>query len=470
MMRIFYAFLFILCAYLLFYFISVQSTSLSIPMYSVTKKNFSIDIQVVGELEAAESISISSSIKGDQGKIINIVPDGTYVEPGQILIQLDPTPFEEKIEKLSIQIREQEAYNESLKQSHDWNILQAKHKNENAQFEREAAKLELEKIVHGDGPQEIARLKSAMQKTFLKLEDLQAYSQDLDDLATQGLLNGTELKIIQKKLRDETETYETAKHQYENYIEHVLPMQIKKGETAIRRADVAAEEIANANVYQICKSKNLLEDSILSLELLLLQLQEAENELEQSSIRAPAAGMVVLREEYHSGQRRKARVGDVLIKNQPVIDLPNLHAMIVMTRVREIDLHKIAVGNHATVEVDAYPQSSFKGRIISIGVLAVADKSSKIEDKYFQIRIVLHENDPRLRPGMTAHAFIHAKEIADSLAIPVHAVFTDDDQPYCYVSHSGEPSKRKITVGMSNEQWAEVQSGLLEGESICLIP
>jgi HlyD family secretion protein len=439
-------------------------------MYSVIKKDFSIDIQTIGELEAAESISISSTIKGEQGKIIAIIADGTYVSPGEVLIELDPTPFEEKIEKLRMQIREQETYIESLKQSHEWNVLQAKHKNENAQFEWEAAKLELEKIVQGDGPQEISRLKCAMQKGFLKLEDLQAYGHDLDELAAQGLLNHTELKIIQKKLRDETEAYEAAKHQYENYIAHVLPMQIKKGETAIKRAKVAAEEIANANLYQIAKSKNQLEESIFMKESLRMQLQEAEKELEQSQIRAPAAGMVVLREEYRSSQRRKARVGDILVKNQPVIDLPNLESMILTTRVREIDLHKIAIGNPATIEVDAYPQTPFQGSIASIGVLAVADRSSKIEDKYFQIRIALRESDPRLRPGMTAHAFIHAKEIKNSLAIPVHAVFTDDEHPYCYVLKSGKQSKRMISLGFSNEQWTDVQSGLLEGESICLIP
>src|SRR5690348_7956857 len=69
-----------------------------VPIASVLKRSYAIDVHTVGELEAASSISISSSIRGDQGKLIWLISDGAYVKPGELLIRMDPTPFEEKIE------------------------------------------------------------------------------------------------------------------------------------------------------------------------------------------------------------------------------------------------------------------------------------------------------------------------------------------------------------------------------------
>jgi multidrug efflux pump subunit AcrA (membrane-fusion protein) len=70
---------------------------------------------------------------------------------------------------------------------------------------------------------------------------------------------------------------------------------------------------------------------------------------------------------------------------------------------------------------------------------------------------------------MTTRAVIHAQKVADGLSIPLHAVFTEQKNHFCYVSDPTGYEKRMIALGASNEQWAEVISGLQEGDSVCLI-
>lgn len=441
-----------------------------IPTAFVVKQDLKVAIKTVGELEAARSTSIASSIKGDQGKIIDLIADGVYVQPGQVLVRLDPTPFEEKIENLQSQIKEQEVYFAALEQTLEWEAIQSGHKNRMAAFEVEAAKLELDKIMYGDGPQEMSRLKAAMQKAWSKYDELQSYSHDLMELEAQGFLNVSEVKQVQKKLADEQEAYEMAKQQYESYIQHVYPMQVKKAETSLKRAQVSQEETIKSGGYSVAKSKALLDQAKQVLSDSLLQLREAQKELGQTEIVAPAPGMVVLREEYRSSQRRKPRVGDILVKNQPLIDLPDLSSMVVKTRVREVDLYKVGIGKKATIAVDAYPQFSFTGTITSIGVLALTDIGRATEEKYFEIRIVLDESDPCLRPGMTTRAIIHAQEANNVLTIPLHSVFDENKHTYCYVFRPWNLyEKKEVQLGMSNEQWIEVEAGLQEGECICLL-
>lgn len=447
-----------------------RAPSPDIPFALVTRQDLKVEVKTVGELEAARSLTIASSIKGDQGKIIDLIADGVYVQPGQILVKLDPTPFEEKVEKLQAQVKEQEAYITSIEQTLEWETIQSEHKNRTAQLELEATQLELDKIMYGDGPQEMSRLKAAMQKAWLKYDELNGYSQDLKELETQGFLNTTEVKQAQKKLAEEQEAYDMAKQQYESYVQHVYPMQVKKAETNLKRAQVNQEEIAKAGLYSIAKSKSLLDQAKQALTDYLLQLREAQKELAQTEIAAPAQGMVVLREEYRSSQKRKPRVGDVLVRNQPLIDLPDLSSMVIKTRVREVDLFKVAVGKKAIVEVDAYPQLTFTGTVTAIGVLAVADLGRASEEKYFEVRIALDESDTRLRPGMTTRATIQAQEVSNVPTIPVHSVFNHHKQSYCYILNPrGAYEKRDILLGVSNDQWVEVKGGLQEGESVCLL-
>lgn len=441
-----------------------------VPIAFVLKQDVIVNIKTVGELEAARSMTIASSIKGDQGKIIDLIADGIYVQPGQVLVKLDPSPFEEKIEKLKSQIKDQRAHIHLHEQTLEWEKIQAENKNRIAQLEVESSQLELDKIISGDGPQEISRLKLAMQKAWLKYDELNAYSNDLIELESQGLLNTTEVKHAQKRLLEEQEAYEIAKQQYENYVDHLLPMQVKKAETYLKRAQVSQHEISKLGEYQLSKSKDLIEQSKQLLDQYSFQFQEAKNELRQTEIVAPAPGMVVLREEYRSGQKRKPRIGDILIKNQPLIDLPDLSEMVVKTRVREVDLYKVGIGKPALIEVDAYPQLSFHGSVKSIGVLALNDIGRPSDEKYFEVRISLDQSASQLRPGMTTRITIFALEAKNVLTIPLHSVYEEQKQNYCYLcGPHNHYEKKKIDLGISNDQWVEIKSGLREGECICLL-
>lgn len=443
--------------------------SSSIPLAKAEKRSFAIEIKTVGELEASRSMIIASSIKGDLGKIIDLVVDGLNVKAGDLLVKMDPTPFEEKIEKLEGQIKEQEAYILGVEQTLNWEEVQAEHENKTAAFEIESAQLELEKITNGDGPLESSRLKGAMQKAWNKYDELNSYSADLLALQEQGFLNLSEVKQAQKKLEEEKEVYETAKMQYDSYVNHVYPMQIKKAETHLKRATIKQEEITKAGEYKIAKSLALLEQAEQALEDLNRQFREAQNELALTEIRAPSSGMVVHREEYRSGQRRKPRVGDILVKNQPLMDLPDLDSMIVKTKVREVDLFKIELGKPCTIQVDAYPQLFFTGKVAAIGVLALSDLLRPSEEKYFEVRVALDQGDKRLRPGMTTRVTIHAEQIKDRLTAPLHALFEEQQQLYCYLFTSEGYEKREVKIGAANEQWAELLGGVQEGEALCLV-
>lgn len=440
-----------------------------VPLSKVEKRSFLVDIKTVGELEAERSTIISSPVRGDQGKIVYITPEGITVQQNDVLVRMDPTPFEEKIEYLKEKIKEQHSLVVNAEKALEWETTQAEHSKQQGEFEVEAAELELNKVLHGDGPMELSRLKTTMQKAKSKYDEMASYSEDLVQLEEEGFINPIEFKNAQKKLLEEQEAYEAAKMQYENHLNHVQPAQIKKAEIHLKQAKIKQQEMLKAKKHAVGKATLELAQARQGFDGLQLQLRQAEYELGLTEIRAPATGMIVHREDYRGGQRRKPRLGDVIIRNQAIMDLPDLNSMMVKSKVREGDLCRVCIGKIATVEIDAFPDLSFTGKVCSIGVLALADFSRQSEEKYFELRVSLDKSDPRLRPGMTSRIIVHADQLDDVLTAPIHAIFQEQKKNFCYVKTWRGYQKREIELGTHNEEWAEITSGLNEGEQVCLV-
>lgn len=440
-----------------------------IPTIRLGKRSYSIEVRTLGELEAERSISISSAIKTEQPKVIELIADGANVTTGDLLVKIDALPFETKIKELKSTLEENEAKINTLEQALHWEIEQSEHAAKTAALEMEVAQLEINKIMAGDGPLEIARLKSTMQKAKVKYEELLSYAEDVRELEEQGLLNAAEIRQAEKKLQEEREYYENANMQYDSYINHVHPMQIKKAETSLKCLINKQEESQRVAKFNVEKARLALSQAQQMLASTQRQLKDAEYELTLTEIYAPSPGIVVLKEEFRNNQRRKPRIGDILVRNQTVLDLPDLRSMLVKTKVREIDLYKIDVGKKATIEVDAYPNLQFSGKVTFIGILAVADALRPGDEKHFEVKVAVDKADPRLRPGMTSRVVIHTGDIKDQLSLPIHAVFECDKLHYCYVKQKDMYVKNPVQLGLSNEHWVHIISGLNENDEIALV-
>lgn len=434
----------------------------------VELRTFGVELHSVGELEAARSHAIASSIRGERGKVIELVRDGMNVQKGELLVKMDPTPFEERIGELRCKLQEQKSHLDSLIEALKWEQDQVALEEQVALLDCQAAELELAKVRQGDGPLELSRLHHAMVKAQEKWQELLTYSQALEALGGEGYLNASELRQVAKKLEEEQDNYDSCKLQYETFRDQVHPMQLKKAESSLQRLQLRCEEAVKAGRYKVEKAASAVRQAEELLRELHSQQQQAEQELIASEIRAPAPGMVVLREDYRAGQKRKPRVGDILVKNQPILELPDLASMIVKTRVREVDLHQVALGKEAIIAVDAYPELLLQGKVEQIGVLALTDLS-RGNEKYFEVKLSVIGGQGKLRPGMTARVTILCEPCCERLSLPVHALFMEGQQVYSYrVEADGHYAKVAVALGAVSQQWAEVLSGLDEGEEVCL--
>lgn len=448
---------------------SKDSQASNYQLTGVRVRSFDVEVRAVGTLDAARSHMVSSGIRGDKGKIIYLIKDGTRVNQGDVLVRLDPTPFEEEVHRLKGDVASLEAAVDASKQLLEWEKNQVEREIRTAEFNLRIARLDIRKLTEGEGPLQLTQLKEEMDKIKEEYDRYVSYISDLEALNRKGFDNPTEISLARKKAEELTEKYASARKKYTSFKDHVLPSMKETAKAGLEKAEMDLEQIEKGAVFKIAKAISAARETESKLDTAKTSLAQAETELKKTVITAPFSGITVHYETYRDGQNRKPRVGDIVLRNQPLLYLPDISSMIVKTRIREIDLHKIALGQACRVSVDAYPDLLFEGQVRFVGVLASKEIGNHTGEQYFQVTVALKEENPILRPGMTARIAIHTDRAENVLTVPIQAVFEEGGRQFCYRLEDAGLHRIDITAGRQNEDVVEILSGLDTGDRISLV-
>ena len=441
----------------------------SIPTAKVERMNFGVSVETIGELDAARSTIVSSSIGGDKGIIIWLIDEGTRVVAGDPLVRLDPTPFEKEVARAKATLVEVRAVAASFEQAMGWEKIQAQRQVASAEFDLRVAELDLLKFEKGDGPLELSRLESAVQVAQQNHNQFSGYLEDLQKLMNEGIITENEVLQGRRKAEETEKVLLMAEQQFEIYRDFVFPSSLEKAKGRVARSKLELEQTRKSSGFQIGKAQASMDQATQQVKDAIAYLDNATEELQATTITAPIPGMVVYREEFRSGERRKPRIGDSVWHNQPLLYLPDISSMIVETVIREVDVHKVKVGTPTTTRVDAFPTVAIVGKVVSIGVLAEKTVFRNNTAKVFQMTIELQGGVDNLRPGMTARSTILAGSIENSLCVPIAAVFVENNEAYCFVENGGDFLRTQIELGSQNDLVVEILDGLSEGQRVSLV-
>jgi len=135
--------------------------------------------------------------------------------------------------------------------------------------------------------------------------------------------------------------------------------------------------------------------------------------------------------------------------------------------VDEIDIMKVKQGQPATVTVDAIPNKKFTGKVQFISPFGAL---SGTVVKY-TIFIALDPSDVTLRGGLTATATITSADAKNVLLVPVSVVINTPGGSFVMVENAqtGKAERRRVTIGAQNLEYAEIKSGLQEGDKVLVL-
>jgi HlyD family secretion protein len=231
-------------------------------------------------------------------------------------------------------------------------------------------------------------------------------------------------------------------------------------------------------------------------------LRELRTSLRRTTIYAPMSG-IVSKLNVEAGERV---VGTIQMTGTEMMRIANLNAMEVRVEVSENDIPRVSLGDNVEIEVDAYIDRKFRGKVTQIANSAITSgvTTALTTDQVtnFEVRININPDSYRdliadgkrhpFRPGMSASVEINTNTKDDVLSVPIQSVTTrekDEDKKKDnkqLVSQKEEQSKSlrevvflissdtvrmvDVKTGIQDDAYIEIVEGLKEGDEIVTGP
>lgn len=168
-----------------------------------------------------------------------------------------------------------------------------------------------------------------------------------------------------------------------------------------------------------------------------------------------------------SATAAQGSAGGAVTTGDAAFRIDNLSSLLVDVEVSEVDINSVAVGQSATLALDAIPGKTYHGEVQSVA--QAGDSSSGAVN--FTVTVQLTDGDTQVKPGMTAAVTIIVKQVQGQLLVPNRAVRLVNAQRVVYVLVNGRPKQIPIVLGASSDTMSVIASGnLKEGDLVILNP
>lgn len=258
-------------------------------------------------------------------------------------------------------------------------------------------------------------------------------------------------------------SYEVAKESYNQVKQNPNATELQKkqaeqqliqAETSVSNAKIALE---NAN-RQLDNFSLKLKQAQIQLDLALKQLNQAKENLNNYIVTSPITGVVL---------SLNAKENSLVQPGMQIALIGNPKALIVTSYADEIDVPKLKVGQSVNVTFDTINNLTLTGNISFIGFTKVNIQGGSA----YIVKVKIDKDNPQIRNGMSANVSIIVASKKHVLAIPISSITTlSDGRTFVDKVVNNKIERVEVKIGLYGNAYAEVLSGLNEGDKILLVP
>jgi HlyD family secretion protein len=163
--------------------------------------------------------------------------------------------------------------------------------------------------------------------------------------------------------------------------------------------------------------------------------------------------------------------GTMVRQRQELIRLPDVSKMLAEIKIEEARAAQVRPGMTAYIAVNNIPHRRFKGTVRRVAPLPDSQASWMNPNvKVFPADILVDEELPILKPGVSASAEIVITNLTSVLSVPIQTVARKQGQNVCFVKRGSRVAPVPVTTGWFNESFVEITAGLKEGDFVLLAP
>ncbi len=142
--------------------------------------------------------------------------------------------------------------------------------------------------------------------------------------------------------------------------------------------------------------------------------------LSKATIVAPMSGVVTFL-DCEVGEIAAAQTS--FTQGRTLMTISNMDVFEVDVEVDETEITKVDIGQAVDIEVDAFPDTIFAGRVVEVGNTAIfASAASADQSTNFRVKVLFEQPNPKIRPGMSATVDITTNRRPKALAVPYSAI------------------------------------------------
>jgi len=445
-----------------------------IPTFEVRRGPLTISVDASGSIKALDQIVIKCQVEG-VSTILSLIPEGTRVKKGDLLIELDSSAFEDMLVAEQIRLQNAETTLISAQENLAVGKNQAESDLEKAQLALDFAKEDLKKYIEGDYQNELTDANSQIEVKREAVEQAKDQYEWSLKLFKEKYVSESELKRDKLALSRAELELKLAESKLRLLKDFTYHRTVKELESNVWQAEMALERAKRKAKADVVLLEAALFEAQANLEKQKEVVKKLETNIANTKITAPADGMVVYatsqRGSRWGGNQQPLDEGQQVYERQELIHLPTTDQVKAEVKIHESSMEKVEVGLPVIVTVDAVPGRSFKGHVAKIALLPDAQMVWLNPDlKVYRTEIHLDEDANGLRTGMSCRASIIVKEYEDVLYIPVQAVVRIGEQPTVFVLKNGRREPRPVEIGLDNNRMVHILSGLEVGEEVVLNP
>jgi len=209
------------------------------------------------------------------------------------------------------------------------------------------------------------------------------------------------LNEIESRMEGARATYKQAEEEYER--QRQLFERDLTSETAFKNAE-----------YAYLNSKYSFEAMMSQTKQAHARYEKAMDNLSKTRIVAPIVDAEV-------GEIAPAQTA--FTQGKTLMTISDMSSFEVEVDVDETEIIKIALGQEAKIEIDAFIDTVFAGEVIEIGNTAVmSGVGTQDQATNFKVKVLFKETNALIRPGMSATVDIVTNEVENALSVPYGAI------------------------------------------------